>query len=125
MANIVKEDVIPSLIPNTTMKKGYVNGVARAYEITPCEGYVLRDKANDEHILDEETGEPTGVIRFNYASMGASCPANYDFTPLQVTDEHGVTHTAYGAQREFFARLASEVDADQIFGGGDNDTEVM
>lgn len=124
---VIYEDVIPTLIPNTTMQKLLLNGVHRTYYITPCEGYVLRDKANDSHILDPETGEPTDIIRFNYASGGASCPANYDFTPLQVTDEHGVTHTAYGAQREFFARLASEVDADQIFGGGNdgNDHEIM
>lgn len=29
-----------------------------------------------------------------------------------MTDENGVTFTAYGAQREFFARPASEAPAD-------------
>jgi hypothetical protein len=106
------------------MVRGVLNGVVKAYEITPIEEYVLRDKENDMPIFDEITGEIIGA-KFCYASMGASCGANYDFTPLQVTDENGVTHTAYGAQREFFARLASEVPADQIFGGGDNDHEVM
>ena len=122
---ITYEDVNPTLIPNTTMQKSLNNGVHRSYVITPCDGYVLRDKANDTPIFDEITGEEIGV-KFNYASMGASCGANYDFTPLQVTDENGVTHTAYGAQCEFFARLESEVPADQIFGGGNNnDHEVM
>lgn len=118
------EDVIPTLIPNTTMQKRLLNGVHRSYVITPLDGYVLRDKANDEEEVDLNTLEPTGRILFNYASGDTTCGANYDFTPLQVTDENGVTHTAYGAQREFFARLASEVPADQIF-GDNNDHEVM
>ncbi len=121
---VIYEDVIPTLIPNTTMTKGIVNGVHRNYYITPCVGYVLRDKENDSPIFDENAGDVIGTM-FCYASMGASCSANYDFTPLQVTDENGVTHTAYGAQREFFARLAGEVSADQIFGVIDNGSEVM
>lgn len=120
---VIREDLQTTLIPNTTMQKVIINGVHKQYYITPCEGYVLRDKANDEIVYDDDFNE-IGV-RFCYASGGASCGANYDFTPLQVTDENGVTHTAYGAQREFFARLASEVDADQIFGGGDSDHEIM
>ena len=121
---VTYENVSPTLISNTTMQKMFYDGVHRFYVITPCYGYVLRDKENDEPILDEETFEETGIIRFHYASSGTTCGANYDFTPLQVTDEHGVTHTAYGAQREFFARPRNEVPADQIFGGGDNDHET-
>ena len=109
MAVITYEDVTPTLIPNTTMRKRFIDGVHKQYVITPLVGYVLRDKANDEEEFDPETLEPTGRILFRYASGGATCGATYDFTPLQVTDENGVTHTAYGAQREFFARLASEV----------------
>lgn len=41
-----------------------------------------------------------------------------------MTDENGVTFTAYGS-RAFFARPASEVPADQIYGGIDDDHEVM
>lgn len=125
MAVITYEDVVPTLIPNTTMRKMFIDGVHKVYVITPLDGYVLRDKANDEEEIDPDTLEPTGRTLFCYASGGATCGANYDFTPLQVTDENGVTHTAYGAQREFFARLASEVPADQIFGGSGNDHEVM
>ena len=125
MAVYTYEDVIPTLIPNTTMQKMFIDGVHKVYVITPVEGYVLRDKANDEEEYNPETLEFTGRILFHYASGGATCGANYDFTPLQVTDENGVVHTAYGAQREFFARLASEVPENQICGGGGNDHEVM
>ncbi len=122
---ITYEDVNPTLIPNTTMQKMLSNGAHRTYIITPIEGYVLRDKENDAPMIDEITGEIIGT-KFCYASMGASCGASYDFTPVQVTDENGVTHTAYGS-REFFARPESEVPADQIFGGGEdnNDHEIM
>ena len=102
------------------MVLGSVDGVPRVYEITPIEGYVLHDSASDMEGVDPETGEPTGQIVFYYASGEASCGANYEFTPVQVTDENGVVHTAYGAQREFFARPASEVPADQIYGGGND-----
>ena len=34
-------------------------------------------------------------------------------------DENGVIHTAYGS-RGFFARPASEVPTDQIYGGGND-----
>lgn len=124
MAVYTYEDVIPSLIPNTDMQKMYIDGVHKVYVIAPIDGYVLHDAATNEEEIDPDTLEPTGRIIFRYASGSASCGANYDFTPLQVTDENGVTHTAYGAQREFFARPESEVPADQIYGGG-NDHEVM
>lgn len=115
---ITYEDVLPTIIPNTTMRKMLSNGVHRTYDIEPNDGYVLHDSASDMEGFDPETGELTGQIVFYYASGGASCGANYDFTPVQVTDENGVTHTAYGS-RAFFARPASEVPANQIYGGGE------
>ena len=118
------EDVTPTLIPNTTMQKMFIDGVHKTYVITPIEGYALHDSASDMEGFNPETGEPTGQIVFYYAIGGASCGANYDFTPVQVMDENGVTHTAYGS-RGFFARLIREVPADQIYGVGGNDHEVM
>lgn len=112
------EIVTPTIIPNTTMEKGMLNGVHKVYRITPNEGYVLHDKVADEETLEG------GIIR-RYGVGSASCGANYDFTPLFVTDEHGNTFTAYGAQREFYARLQSEVDGDNIYGVGDNNHEIM
>ena len=115
------EDVIPSLIPNTTMQKKFLDGVHKVYVIAPCEGYVLHDAENDARI-DEGTEDEIFITR--YVSGMTTCGASYDFTPAVFTDEHGVEHTAYGS-RAFFARLASEVDASQIFGNVDNDHEVM
>ena len=105
------EDVIPTLIPNTTMQKRLLDGVHRSYVIAPIDGYVLHTKSADYEETDPETLMPTGRVIFMYASGRASCGANYDFTPLQVTDENGVTFTAYGS-RAFFARPVSEVPVD-------------
>lgn len=112
-------------IPNTIVEDGYMDGKHVMYRITPNDGYVLHDSASDMEGFDPETGDLTGQMVFYYASGGATCGANYDFTPVQVTDENGVTFTAYGAQREFFARPASEVPADQIYGGGNDHSVCM
>lgn len=117
------EDLIPSLIPNTTMQKRLFDGVLRSYLIYPCDGYVLHDNALDIEETDEY-GVPTGRVIFGYYPIQRSCGFNYDFTPVTVTDENGVTHTGYGS-REFFARPISEVPTDQIFSLPGNDHEVM
>ena len=104
------EGVIPSLIPNTTMQKRLLNGVHKSYLITPVANYVLHDKELDYVERDEEM-MPTGRTIFGYYPTDRSCGASYDFTPVTVTDENGVTHTGYGS-REFFARPTSEVPAD-------------
>lgn len=105
---ITYEDVTPTLIPNTTMQKGVVDGVHRNYIIRPVDGYVLHDKGRDWTVEDEETGEEI-VVR-GYTSGQASCGANYDFT---------------ANPREFWAELESDVPADQIFSGSNPDHEVM
>lgn len=102
-------DVIPSSIENTTMKKGInENGVHKNYTITPIPGYVLHDKANDYTMPDPETMEE--VLVLGYARGTVSCGANYDFV---------------ANPREFYAVPETDVPADQIFGGGNNDHEVM
>ena len=97
MADVVKENVTPTLIENTTMLLGYVNGVARAYEITPNDGYVLHDRLLDEfEEFDEETGEGMGEpIRLRCYEGTRTVGADYDFS---------------ANPREFFAVLRSEVD---------------
>lgn len=99
------EPVIPSLIENTTMTK-YINasGVFRAYNITPNEGYVLHDNAGNW------TDFETGIEYEAYFTGTCSCAPTYDFE---------------ANPREFYAVPASEVPADQIFGGVNNDHEVM
>ena len=112
----VYEDVIPSLIENTTMQKTFLNGVHRAYTITPNDGYVLHDKNYDEEVIDPMTLMPTGEIKLGYRPSTASCGYNYDFTTTQVTAVNGQIVTAYGS-REFYAIPETEVPADQIYGG--------
>lgn len=119
---ITYEDVNPTLIPNTTMKKTLRDGVHTNYRIQPNEGYVIHDKARDMVDLDPDTMEET--LKRGYTTTYASCGANYAFTPVTIADENGVTFTAYGS-REFAARLATDVPADQIFGVGKPDHEIM
>ena len=101
---ITYEDVVPTLIPNTTMRKSFRDGVHKTYVITPIEGYVLHDKAGD--YPDPVTGENT--LAFFVGSC--SCAASYDFDVNP---------------REFYAVPADSIPADQIFGGVNNDHEVM
>ena len=129
MAIITKEDVIPSLIPNTTMKKGFVDGVLKRYEITPINGYVLHNRRDDifENYDDDGNGigEPTLMY---FASGGCTVRYDYDFTSITagtITDVDGneITVNKVGAY-EIFAIPQSSVPADQIYGVGDNDHET-
>lgn len=111
MATYTYEDVIPTLIPNTTMRKLFIDGVHRTYNITPIDGYVLHDKNRDWYDIDPETGMDSEEPTLGYTTGTATCAANYDFA---------------ANPREFYAVPESEVPADQIFGGGDNnDHEIM
>jgi hypothetical protein len=96
-------EVTPNLIPNTTMKAGYINGVHRIYVIAPVAGYVLHSSTRDFH------DENDNLVR-GYGRSSASCGTNYDFENTSVIDGC----VAYGS-REFFARPENEVLADQIF----------
>lgn len=116
MAVYTYEDVVPALVPNTTMKKMFIDGVHRTYVVSPIDGYVLRDKANDVREINIERFEPTGRILFSYASGCCTCGSDYSFEPVEVTDENGVHYTAYGS-REFFASPVDEVDPERVFGG--------
>lgn len=76
---LVKEPITPSLIANTSMVKGILNGVHETYEITPNENYVLHDKGMDEEVFDPNTLQPTGEIKLGFRRSTATCAANYDF----------------------------------------------
>lgn len=106
---ITYEDMNPSLIENTTMKKVFRDGVHSTYRITPVDGYVLHDNAYDTPLVDPETLEETGEVILGYRTTMASCAASYDFE---------------ANPREFYAVPADSVPADRIFGVG-NDHEVM
>lgn len=110
MATITYEDVIPTLIPNTTMCKSFRDGVPSGYWITPVDGYVLHVAGRGWTDIDPDTGEE--ILMRGYTTGASTCGASYDFTVTTVIDGY----TAYG-EDEFFARPASEVPTDQIFGG--------
>ena len=105
--NMAYIDVTP-IIKNTTMKI-YVDGdgVQRIYRIAPIDGYVLHDNRKDWTDIDQETNEE--VLFEGFASGSVSVPISYDFeaNPFNL-----------------YTKLASEVPADQIF-GGNNEQEVM
>ena len=102
------EDMIPSPIENARVQKSFRDGVQRSYFITPNSGYVLHDSGRDWTDIDPETGEE--VVYRGYTRGTATCGANYDFV---------------ANPREFYAIPESEAPADQIFGGANNDHEVM
>lgn len=104
MANITVEPIIE----NTTMQIYENNaGVQLVYRIYPVEGYVLHDSRKDYTDIDTETGEE--VVKEGFATYGVSVPISYDF----VANPYNL-----------YTKLASEVPADQIF-GGNNEHEVM
>lgn len=116
------ENVVPSLIPNTIMQKGINEaGQHKVFTIRAMEGYVLHDTNYDTFIekpfVDEVTGEETTILvpALGYHTGLVSCPATYAFTPVQVIDDAGNTHTAYGS-RQFFTMPVGDAPADQIFG---------
>ena len=100
---VTYENVIPSLIPNTTMRKAFIDGVHKTYHIYPMANYVLHDNTLNTEVYDEATFEVIET-KFGYSpsSVYVSCGANYDFTPHTVTDENGNIYTAYG-NRDFFS----------------------
>lgn len=105
MANVyVYEDVNPTLIENTTMQRVLRDGVHLIYRITPNEDYVLHDKA-----LDYLDPEDLTITIPGYTTATCTCAAAYDFTENA---------------REFYAVLAADVPADQIF-GANNEHETI
>lgn len=104
------------IIENTTMQIYSNDRGDVAYYITPVDGYVLHDNARDWEAFDEETGDliydenGNTIIVQGFTQGTASCSINYDFN---------------ANPREFFTKLENEVPADQIFGVGNNEHEVM
>lgn len=74
------EDVIPSLIPNTTMYKKLGDGVHTTYAITPCEGYVLHDNLLDVYEDYDDNENPIGELILGYYSGTRTVAASYNFT---------------------------------------------
>lgn len=106
---ITHEEVNPSLIENTTMSLSFIDGTPSSYSITPISGYVIHDKAADFEDVDPDTGEVLAV-NLGYKRGTVSCGARYDFI---------------ANPREFYAVPADSVPADNIFGGNNNNHDVM
>ena len=103
MATQLATDLV---FPNIKIyRKFNENGNLTGYNVVPDEGYVIYDTNDHFTELDPETMEERPVI---YYRTGASLPFNYNFDNFS-----------------YEAVLRSEVDENYIFGGGDNNHEVM
>lgn len=81
------------IIENTTMQQS-----TYTYFIRPIDGYVLHDSRKDwTEIVDGEE-----VVKEGFSTYGVTVPLSYDFTTNPFN---------------LYTKLASEVPADQIFGG--------
>lgn len=100
---MTREILTPSPIPNATVTKCFFDGGVPYYEVKPNEGYVLHDKARDCLSIATDTMEQSQKL--GYTAGFVTCGINYEFTPITVTDENGVSFTAYGP-REFAAVFA-------------------
>ena len=101
---ITYEEVTPTPIANTVVKKLMADGVHRQYCIYPVEGYVIHDTR-----LDSPTPDGEDII-LGYTGDMKSVGATYDFVanPFNI----------YAVPRD-------TVPEDQIFGGGNNNHEIM
>lgn len=115
------EDVIPTLVPNTTMQKKLLDGVHKVYIIEPNEGYVLHDNRTYGIILDDELNE-TRYPRFATGDMSVS--ANYDFNNTTQGTYEGVDGVTYNVTKigeyELYTLPASAVDVAHTYGGGND-----
>lgn len=76
---IVREKIIPSILPNTTVNKIYVDGVHTQFEIIPDKGFKLHDARLDREEFNEETFEFTGRIIPGFKTKGVTVRYDYDF----------------------------------------------
>lgn len=100
--------VEPPLIENTTMVRCVEVG---NYQITPIEGYALHDKGMDSYYYDPDLMETTDQLILGFRLSTAGVGPNYDWT---------------ANPREFYTVLLSQLpENSELFGGVDNDHEVM
>lgn len=102
------ETVTPTPIENAIVEKGFSNGVHKIYRVQSASGYVLHDNRLDYIEGNPETMEET--LKLGYTGQTVSCRYDYDFTANPF---------------EFYAVPIDDVPENQIFGGGDNDHEIM
>ena len=126
--------MIEPMIENAVVVTRYnSSNQVSSYRITPNEGFVLHTKNYDFEVFDEETLESTGEILLGFTSTYISLGANYNFSDVvpgfyTYTDENGMTVNIpinKVGRFEIFAIPASIVPENQIFGGGNDDHEIM
>ena len=59
---VIREKIIPPILPNAAVNKIYVDGVHTQFEIIPDKGFKLHDARLDTEEFDEEMLEFTGRI---------------------------------------------------------------
>ena len=114
---IIYENVEPTLIENTTIRKMISNGVDRAYLIEANDGYVLHDNRCDL--------EPDGVTVLEtvelFATGTISVSINYDFNNTTIGTYEGVDGVTYNVTKigayELYTLPASAVDVANTYGG--------
>lgn len=115
------ENVNPTLIPNTTMRKRLRDGVDYQYIIKADEGYALHDKRVDSIDFDENDEE----IAISMFKVGeTTVAANYDFDNVTqgtytYTDENGMSvmlPVLMVGANEFYAVPIDIVPENQLMG---------
>ena len=90
MSDFKYEDVVPSFVPGTTIKKVLIDGVHKFYNICANDGYVLHDSRGDG--VEEDFVTP-----IEYFSNGTvSVRHDYDFENTAQATYNGNTVTKYG-----------------------------
>lgn len=98
-------DTEHNIYPNITVRKKMRDDVFAGWRINSNEGYVFYDTTENNTEIDPETDDEISVI--------------YYYTEADLTKYFNWNNFNY------VAVLRSEVDENYIFGGGDNDHEVM
>lgn len=94
-----------NIYPNLTVCDRFADGVAAGWRVTANEGYVFYDENAEDTKLDPETMEEV--------------PITYYYTIIYYPRTYNWDNFA------LVAVPRDSVPADQIFGGGDSDHEVM
>lgn len=107
-----------NIYPNLTVYDRFSDGVAAGWKVEANEGYVFYDE-NAEDMdaqIDPETGD---LVIDPETGLPVMVPVTYYYT------EKGLSKYYNWANFALVAVLRSTVPENMIFGGGDNDHEVM
>lgn len=105
MAVTIYEIATDIVLENITVERVFDDGVHTAYRLTANEGYVLHSPSLDSEVVDPITGE-THIEQYYYRQRTLTA-----VRPISTWDWHAV--------------LETDVPPDMIFGGGNNEHEVM